>query len=39
MIERMDTAESIRVYNEIVDALNSISKPRTKEKLMKKLGM
>ncbi len=39
MIERMDTAKSIRVYNEIVDALNSISKPRTKEKLMKKLGM
>lgn len=38
-LERMDTAKSIRVYNEIVDALNSISKPRTKEKLMKKLGM
>ncbi|HHA2972915.1 TPA: hypothetical protein ACOFD8_000214 [Stenotrophomonas maltophilia] len=38
-IEKMDTAKSIRVYNEIVDALNSISKPRTKEALMKKLGM
>lgn len=38
-VEKMDTAKSIRVYNEIVDALNSISKPRTKEKLMKRLGM
>lgn len=38
-VENMDAAKSIKAYNEIVDALNSISKPRTKEKLMKKLGM
>lgn len=38
-LERMDAAKSIKAYNEIVDALNSIPKPRTKEKLMKKLGM
>lgn len=38
-VERMDAAKSIKAYNEIVDALNSIPKPRTKEKLMKKLGM
>lgn len=38
-VERMNTEKSIRVYNEIVDALNSIPKPRTKEALMKKLGM
>ncbi|WP_165710289.1 hypothetical protein [Stenotrophomonas maltophilia] len=38
-VERMDAAKSIKAYNEIVDSLNSIPKPRTKEALMKKLGM